>query len=116
MAVKFDHIEAHVNEIGPYCRFLTTLFEGGTTKLLSDNGTSMYTSPDGYNIEVKKKQIETTPSMSGFCNPCIRRQEPLEFITGLGLKIDTELSAPAESIFFFRDHEGVLWHIKELQA
>lgn len=114
MAVRLDHIEVHVDDIVRYCAFMTRLFEGGTFKVISQSGTSMFTSPDGINIEVKKRKTAAAPGMSGFCNPCLRRPNPGDFITGLGLRIEKELSTPAGMVYFFKDHEGVTWHIKDL--
>lgn len=116
MRVKFDHIEAHVSDIGRYCRFLQSLFEGGMFEIISDSGTSMFTSPDGIRIEVKKKAVEDTPVMSGFCNPCIRRRGAKDFIIGLGLEIEKELSSQSGMVYFFRDHERTMWHIKDVPA
>lgn len=114
MPVSFDHIEVHVGDIAGYCEFLKKLFAGGAYKVISASGTSMFVSPDGIQIEVKKKKLDTLPEMSGFCNPCLRMPNPREHITGLGLAIDKELSAPFGMVYFFRDHEGVTWHIKDI--
>lgn len=114
MAVRFDHIEVHVNDIVRYCNFLVELFEGGSFKVISESGTSMFTSHDGVNIEIKKKKTELMPEMSGFCNPCLRRPNPKELITGLGLTIEKQQSAPFGMVYFFKDHEGVTWHMKDL--
>jgi len=74
----------------------------------------MFTSPEGIHIEVKKKKINSTPQMSGFCNPCLRRPDPKALILKLGLKIKSEQDAPFGKVYFFNDHEGVTWHIKDL--
>jgi hypothetical protein len=116
MNVRFDHIEVHVKDIAKYCHFLQSLFEGGTYEVVSSSGTSMFNTPDGIKIEVKRKTIEDMPIMSGFCNPCLRRHNAKEFIKSLGLQIEKELSASFGMVYFFRDHEGVTWHIKNLQA
>lgn len=111
---RFDHVEAHVSDIKRYCLFLQSLFEGGSFEVISQSGTSMFTSPDGINIEVKKKKIDYAPEMSGFCNPCLRRPDPKSLILGLGLEIESEQDAPFGKVYFFKDHEGVTWHIKDL--
>lgn len=111
---RFDHVEAHVSDIKRYCNFLRSLFEGGNFEVISQSGTSMFTSPDGINIEVKKKKIDHAPEMSGFCNPCLRRPDPKSLILGLGLEIESEQDAPFGKVYFFKDHEGVTWHIKDL--
>lgn len=112
----FDHIEVHVGDIGRYCRFLETVFEGGAYEVISESGTSMFTSPDGIHIEVKKKKTDDAPITSGFCNPCLRRLGAKEFIGKLGFAIDHERETPMGIVYFFRDHEGILWHIKDIPA
>jgi hypothetical protein len=111
---RFDHIEAHVCDITRYCEFLSALFEGGAFEIISPSGTSMYTSPEGINIEVKKKIIIDAPTMSGFCNPCLRRPDPKELLAKLNLRIESEQATPIGKVYFFKDHEGVTWHIKDL--
>lgn len=111
---RFDHIEVHVADIKRYCFFLQSLFEGGSFEVVSKTGTSMFTSPEGINIEVKKKKAELPPEMSGFCNPCLRKANPMELIRKLGLEVESEQNAPFGKVFFFKDYEGVTWHIKDL--
>jgi hypothetical protein len=110
----FDHIEAHVSDITRYCKFLMALFEGGTFEVISPTGTSMYTSPDGVRIEVKRKKIEGEPSAVGFCNPCLRRSDPKKLLSSLKLQIVSEQDSPSGKVYFFNDFEGVTWHIKDL--
>jgi hypothetical protein len=110
----FDHIEVHVLEVKRYCDFLTKLFEGGSCEVISQSGTTMFTSRDGIHIEVKKRKVDQAPEMSGFCNPCLRRPDPKAFILGLGLNIELEQDAPYGKVYFFKDHEGVSWHMKDL--
>ncbi len=114
MVVKFDHIEVHVNDIGKYCRFLQTMFEGGTYEVISQTGTSMFTTPEGMHIEVKKRQTSEAPIVSGFSNPCLRRLGAKEFIEKLGFPIEREREAKFGMVYFFKDHEGVMWHIKNI--
>ena len=113
MRTKFDHIEVHVSDIKQYCEFLKTIFEGGKYEVISKSGTSMYTSPEKLNIEVKNKKIEEKPISSGFCNPCLRRTDVKKFINNLGFDIEKELQTPNGLVYFFNDHEGITWHIKE---
>jgi len=110
----FDHIEVHVSEIEKYCKFLVTIFEGGSYEIISESGTSMFTSSDGIHIEVKKRKNDHSPQMTGFCNPCLRRLDPKAFIRGLGLEIESERDASFGKVYFFKDHEGISWHIKDL--
>jgi hypothetical protein len=63
---SFDHIEVHVSDISKYINFLKKLFEGGEFKELSENGTSMFKSPEGLFIELKTKDTKTDPILSGF--------------------------------------------------
>lgn len=111
---RFDHIEVHVSDIKKYCDFLLSLFESGSYKVVSKSGTSMFISPDGIHIEIKKKNSSQPPESIGFCNPCLRRPDPKTFIQGLGLKINSEKDTPTGKVYFFKDHEGVAWHIKDL--
>jgi hypothetical protein len=111
---RFDHVEVHVADINRYCLFLRAVFEGGSFKVISETGTSMFTSPEGINLEVKKKKVDQPPEMSGFCNPCLRRPNPLELIRKLGLAVEYERDTTFGKVFFFKDHEGVTWHIKDL--
>ena len=111
---RFDHVEAHVTDIVSYCQFLVSLFEGGSYEVIYPSGTSMFTSPEGINIEVKKKKISDAPTMSGFCNPCLRRPDPKSLLAKLNLQIESEQDAPFGKVFFFKDLEGVTWHIKDL--
>jgi len=113
-SVFFDHIEVHVKNVPAYCKFLSVMFNGGRYKVISDSGTSMFVSDDGINIEVKKKAINQAPAASGFCNPCLRMKKAGDFIVNtLKLKIDKRLKNPDGYCYFFTDHEGITWHIKE---
>lgn len=112
-SVVFDHIEVHVKDIPTYCEFLLKLFKGaGKYKVISDSGTSMFVT-EGINIEVKKRKEGTLPMSSGFCNPCLRMENAKEFIEKtLELKITNRVTNLDGEVFFFTDHEGVTWHIK----
>lgn len=112
-AVYFDHIEAHVGDIKGYCEFLVKLFRGGKYKQVSDNGTSMYLNPQGFAVEVKKKGIDAAPAAAGICMPCIRLENPEDFIEKeLGLSIEKSFDLADGKVHFFTDHEGVTWHAK----
>ena len=84
---SFDHIEVHVSNISEYKNFLKKLFEGGEFKELSENGTSMFKSPEGLFIELKKNDTMADPILSGFCQPCLRRLNAKEFIDENSLEI-----------------------------
>ena len=109
-----DHVETHVDDIDRYCRFLQAVFEGGDFEVISPSGTSMFTGPDGIRIEVKKRKTNAPPIMSGFCNPCLRRENPYQLLAKLGLNATHERDGGGHIVVFFMDHEGVTWHIKDL--
>lgn len=111
---RFDHVEVHVSDILRYCAFLKAVFEGGGHEVISPTGTSMFTAPDGVRIEVKKKKTANLPAMSGFCNPCLRRPDPPSLIARLGLEVESIRETEQGPVYFFRDHEDVTWHIKDL--
>ncbi len=114
--IRFDHIEVHVSDIKKYCDFLTKIFKGGKIEILNKEGISMYTSPDGLNIEVKKKKIDDSPILSGFCNPCLRMLGAKDFIeNSLGYKIQEIRKTPqGYPVYFFKDYENITWHIKDM--
>lgn len=112
--VFFDHIEVHVENIAQYCTYLVKIFQGGRYKIISETGTSMYISNDGINIEVKKKKTGATAEFAGFCKPCLRMENAKEFIENeLQLKIENTVSNPDGNCYFFVDHEGITWHVKD---
>lgn len=112
--VFFDHIEVHVNDIAAYCAFLKKIFQGGRYKVISETGTSMFVSNDGINFEVKKRKASDGPIFSGFCKPCLRMENAKVFIENeLGLAITETVTNPDGFCFFFKDHEGITWHIKD---
>lgn len=114
--MKFDHIEVHVTDIKKYCDFLTKIFKGGRTEVLNKEGVSMYTSPDGLNIEVKKKETEQLPILSGFCSPCLRMAGARDFIQDV-LKyeiLEVRRTPQGYPVYFFKDYEGIIWHIKDI--
>lgn len=113
-AVFFDHIEVHVENIPEYCAFLKKIFQGGRYKVISQTGTSMFVSNDGICFEIKKKRTSDVPVFAGFCKPCLRMENAKEFIEKkLSLKIDDTVANPDGNCYFFVDHEGITWHIKD---
>lgn len=114
--MKFDHIEAHVSDIEKYCEFLTKIFKGGEVKILNEEGISMYSSPGGLNIEVKKKETDELPILSGFTCPCLRMEGAKSFIqkTLNYAIVDTRHTPEGFPVYFFKDYEGVMWHIKDI--
>lgn len=112
--VFFDHIEVHVENIPEYCKFLVKLFKGGRYKVISSTGTSMFLSNDGINIEIKQKNAGINPVSAGFCNPGLRTENAKDFIEKeLNLKIINTAKNPDGNVYFFVDHEGITWHIKD---
>jgi hypothetical protein len=111
---SFDHIEAHVTDVPGYCSFLVKVFGGGRHKVIGENATAMFISPDGLCIEVKRREVSAAPVVSGICNPCLRRAGAKEFVEqGLGLRIEKTVENASGKVHFFRDREGILWHIKD---
>lgn len=112
--VLFDHIEVHVTDIPGYGSFLKALFAGGRFKQISPSGTSMFISPEGICIEVKRRTVDVAPTRSGFCLPCLRMKGARAHIEGtLSLNIDETIENPEGEVHFFTDAEGVQWHIKD---
>ena len=112
---SFDHIEIHVSSIKDYIIFLKKLFDGGEIKQLSENGSSMFKSPNGLFIELKTKDTKADPILSGFCQPCLRKSNAKEFIDENSLEIVSEAESPIGKIYFFKDHEGIIWHLKDYE-
>lgn len=113
-AVFFDHIEVHVENIPEYCAFLQKIFQGGRYKVISETGTSMFVSNDGINFEVKKKKTDASTVFAGFCKPCLRMENAKHFIENeLQLKIENTVDNPDGHCYFFVDHEGITWHVKD---
>ena len=113
--VSFDHIEVHVKDIQKYIEFLKIIFEGGENKKLSDEGTSMFKSPEGLFIEIKKINSKNMPQLAGFCQPCLRKTNAKQFIEDNNLELVSDAESPNGKIYFFKDHEGIMWHLKDYQ-
>ncbi len=112
--IFFDHIEVHVNDVVRYCEFLFKMFDGGRYKVISESGVSMFASNDGINIEVKQRTLDSSPILSGFCNPCLRMENAKDFIQNeLNFEISNTIQNQDGNCYFFDDHEGITWHIKE---
>lgn len=112
--VLFDHIEVYVQDINKYCMFLNKIFQGGRYRIISPSGTAMFKSNDGMNIEIKKRGVSKKPAAAGYCNPCLRTDSAKHFIENvLKLEIRRVVKNPGGDCYFFTDHEGVVWHIKD---
>jgi hypothetical protein len=104
---SFDHIEVHVNNINNYIDFLKKLFDGGESKVLSENGTSMFKSPEGLFIELKKKETVANSILSGFCQPCLRKINAKKFIEENNLEIVSEdRKSKWKNILFLKTLKG----------
>ena len=111
----FDHLEVHVEEIEKYIKFLIIIFEGGKFKKLTDDGICMFKSPEGIFIEIKHKKDNKKPELAGFCQPCLRKKNAKKFIKDNKLNIVSENETPNGKVYFFKDHEGIFWHLKDYQ-
>jgi hypothetical protein len=113
-APAFDHFEIHVVDVPRYCAFLAKAFQGGRHKVISESGTAMFISPEGLCIEVKRRKEPRPPAPSGLCNPCLRMKGAKAFIEKtLGFSVDQTVKNPDGEVYFFVDHEGVTWHMKD---
>lgn len=114
--MKFDHIEVYVRDIKKYCHHLIKMFQGGNVVVLNEEGISMFTGPEGLNIEVKKRAIDQDSILSGFGCPCLRMEGAKSFIQDtLNYEIvDTRKDLQGYPVYFFKDYEGIMWHIKDI--
>ena len=71
----------------------------------------MFKAPSGLQIEIKMQKEDAVMGTAGFCNPCLIAKDAASFVKDcLELEIVKEVKGP---VYFFKDHEGVTWHIKE---
>lgn len=118
--IKFDHIEVHVKDAEKYAIFLKKLFGGGRFKKLPDNTTYMFLSSDNVHIEIKEnkayKNIFNIENGVGFCLPCLRMKNAKKHLDNIDqLKIIKKIENPDGSCYFFKDYEGIDWHIKDYE-
>ena len=112
--IFFDHLEVHVQDIPKYGDFLLKIFEGGKLRIIHENGTSMFKSPESLFIEIKKKISSREHIQAGFCQPCLRRINAKQFIEqNLNFIITEQAQNEIGNIYFFKDHENITWHIKD---
>ena len=112
---KFDHFEVHVKDIENYINFLKNIFEGGSFKKLTKEGITMFKSPEGIFIEIKHIKGNKKPSLAGFCQPCLRKKNAKQFIQINNFKIVDENKTPNGKVYFFKDYEGIIWHLKDYE-
>lgn len=115
--IHFDHIEVHVSNSELYVNFLLKLFNGGRAKKISDNNIFMFITNENLHIEVKEvldnNFIKSGDYKIGFCLPCLRMKNAYEHIQKLNeVQIVNILKNPEGDCIFFKDHENILWHIK----
>mgnify|MGYP001193991349 FL=1 len=115
--IKFDHIEVHVNNSKKYAFFLKKIFKGGRFKKISENGTYMFISNDNFHIEIKEnqnfvKKFKKSDGI-GFCMPCLRYSGAYEYLSQISeIEITDKIQNPDGPCYFFKDYEGIEWHIK----
>jgi hypothetical protein len=119
--LKFDHIEVHVKDAEKYAIFLQKLFGNGRYKKISENNTFMFLSVDDFHIEIKEKKKYTMPfaldSDIGFCMPCLRMKGANEHLQNIKeVEIINQIMNPDGACFFFKDYEGIDWHIKDYEV
>lgn len=115
--IKFDHIEVHVSNSKKYALFLKKLFKAGRFKKISENETFMFISADDIHIEIKqssdfiKNELKT---YKGFCLPCLRMKGAFEHLKNINeLTITSKIKNPDGFCYFFKDYEGIDWHMKD---
>jgi hypothetical protein len=118
--INFDHIEVHVRNSKIYAEFLLKLFDGGRVKNIAEKNIFMFLSKDNLHIEIKEVKIINNEididSHIGFCLPCLRMKNALNHINKLdGIKIIKTINNPDGECIFFKDYEGILWHIKDYE-
>jgi hypothetical protein len=116
--VSFDHFEVHVRNSQKYVNFLKKLFKGGRFKKISNNNTFMFLTPDNIRIEVKQNELFNVnfdvKDGIGFCLPCLRMCDAkIHLCKFKEIELKNEMLNPYGFVFFFRDYEGIDWHIKD---
>jgi hypothetical protein len=112
--VELDHLEIHVRDLPAYREFLVALFRGGDYRVLTDDGITMYRAPGGQCFELKPRaEGAVAPDRSGVCLPCIRMADPMPHLRDLGVTPHETVENERGHIHFFRDAEGVEWHVKD---
>jgi len=115
--IKFDHIEVHVSNSKKYALFLEKLFAGGRYKKISKNETFMFITGDNIHIEIKQSSNFIKNDFKdniGFCLPCLRMKGAFDHLKNLkGIIITNKIENPDGPCYFFKDYEGVDWHMKD---
>ncbi len=116
--IQFDHIEIHVKNSYNYVLFLKKLFPVSRFKKISENLTYMFLTGDGMRFEIKENiSFEYMIDISthvGFCLPCLRMEGALHHIESIQeVTIFKTINNPDGLCIFFKDYEGIDWHIKD---
>jgi hypothetical protein len=119
--IHFDHIEVHVKSPKQYLFFLKKLFRGGRFKKITKNETYMFLTNDLLRIEVKQSKILdfdfNNNGFHGFCLPCLRMKNAPKHLEKLNnITIVKKIINPDGECIFFKDYEGIDWHIKNYQS
>ncbi|MFW2476104.1 MAG: hypothetical protein ACN4EP_04270 [Sediminibacterium sp.] len=116
--IQFDHIEVHVKNSKLYAEFLIKLFGNGRIKRISDNNTYMFLSQDNLHIEIKERatyehEFDVSKGI-GFCLPCLRMVGAYQHLSAIPeITVINKVDNPDGPCYFFRDYEGIDWHIKD---
>ena len=117
--IKFDHIEVHVSKSKEYVLFLEKLFGGGRYKQISKNQTFMFITADDIHIEIKQSSDYRKNDFKediGYCLPCLRMKGAFDHIRSLNeVVITNKIENPDGPCYFFKDYEGIDWHIKDYE-
>ena len=77
----------------------------------------MFISADDIHIEIKqssdfiKNELKT---YKGFCLPCLRMKGAFEHLKNINeLTITSKIKNPDGFCYFFKDYEGIDWHMKD---
>lgn len=119
--IIFDHIEIHVSNSLKYSNFLKKLFKIGRFKKISENNTYMFLTSDNLRFEIKESKIYTEifniNNGKGFCLPCLRMKNALTHLKTLeNITITKTIKNPDGDCIFFKDLEGIDWHIKDYET
>jgi len=118
--IHFDHIEIHVNHSLRYVEFLKKIFLSGRYKKISNNNTYMFLTSDNIRFEIKENLLFLNHFQIsdgvGFCLPCLRMNGALNHLNSISsIQILRIIENPDGLCIFFKDHEGIEWHIKDYE-
>ena len=77
----------------------------------------MFISADDIHIEIKQSSDfikNELKSYKGFCLPCLRMKGSFEHLKNINdLTITSKIKNPDGFCYFFKDYEGIDWHMKD---